>query len=167
MAPRRQHHERDTPPEQQTLDPTPASSESHHNRQSEVAAAVDSVIVSARANSARSLIDKAVESSMPSDEFAESLRELGLSANEAVEYVEEFQQRIRIRHEKSKEFEAGPRDETPPVGTDEERISAEDRAADEAAWAVLKAKLAADQLELHTSRGGPRKIIEGEGLDTT
>ncbi|KAG6805087.1 hypothetical protein H0H92_000765, partial [Tricholoma furcatifolium] len=132
------------PGSQQTLDPTPET----HRDESGVSAAVNSVIVMARVNAAQKLIDDAIESHMEPEEFTRALRDIGISPNEATDYVDELEQRIRIRNEKAKALERSPSAErVDPIAAGEK--TERQRRADETAWAVLTAKLAAAKNATH------------------
>jgi hypothetical protein len=87
------------------------------------------------------LVDDAVEKGLPAAVLADSLKDLGLKAVEAVDYLEEFNQRVAIRHSKAKQSESQQQDsprESPRATHDQE---GRDRAVDEAAWASLLSKL--------------------------
>ncbi|KAG6808556.1 hypothetical protein H0H92_003738 [Tricholoma furcatifolium] len=112
------------PGSQQTLDPTPET----QCDESGVSAAVNTVIVMAR--------------------FIRALRDIRISPNKAINYVDEFKQRLRIRHEKSKALERSPSSERLEPQARDEEIQCQ-RHTDEAAWAVLPAKLAAAKDTTH------------------
>lgn len=85
-------------------------------------------------------MDEAVEKGVSVLVLAESLKELGLKAEEAIDYIEEFNQRIAIRRSKTRQSDSpshepsGPAD---PAQAQKDR----DRAVQEAAWASLRSRL--------------------------
>ena len=96
--------------------------------------------VDSRVAACEKLVDEAVEKDLPATELADSLKRVGLKAHEAMDYIEEFNQRIEIRRSKARQQDSPPRelsDESANPQSQEER----DKAVDEAAWASLRAKL--------------------------
>ena len=91
------------------------------------------------------LVDEAVEKDLSAAVLADSLKSLGLKAVEAIDYLEEFNQRVALRHSKAKQPESQQHNLTSempahtPVQDQEER----DKAVDKAAWASLRSKLEA------------------------
>ena len=86
------------------------------------------------------LVDDAVEKGLSALVLAESLKELGLKAGEAVDYLEEFKQRVAIRCSKSRQSNSpshNPPESTNPTQAQSDR----DRAVEEAAWATLRSRL--------------------------
>ncbi|KAG6814922.1 hypothetical protein H0H87_006586 [Tephrocybe sp. NHM501043] len=53
-------------------------------------------------NAAQKLIEEAVKSGMEPDWFLSSLREIGITSSEAIDYVDEFEQHTQICNEKGK-----------------------------------------------------------------
>ena len=51
------------------------------------------------------LVDEAVEKGLSASALADSLKDLGLKAIEAINYIEEFNQRLKIRRGKAKQTE--------------------------------------------------------------
>ena len=87
------------------------------------------------------LVDEAVAKDLPAAVLADSLKNLGLKAVEAIDYLEEFNQRITIRRFKAKQSESQHQDSphgSPGPAHDQE---GRDKAVDEAAWASLRSKL--------------------------
>jgi hypothetical protein len=117
---------------------TAGTAESSHSTSSEAA-------VENRVAACERLVDEAVERNLPATVLADSLKELGLKAVEAADYIEELNQRVAIRRSKAKQRESPshePSSEVPadaPAHDQEER----DRAVEEAAWATLRTKLEA------------------------
>jgi hypothetical protein len=89
------------------------------------------------------LVDEAVEREWPATTLADALKDLGLKAIEAVDYLDELKQRLEIRRSKARRPETPPHQ--PPALTEEpaQAVEQEDRnrAVEEAAWASLRAKL--------------------------
>jgi hypothetical protein len=87
------------------------------------------------------LVDEAVEKDLPAIHLANSLKNLGLKAAEAIDYLEEHGQRVAIRRSKAKQPESPQRDpatdQPTPVLDQNER----DKAVEEATWASLQSKL--------------------------
>ncbi|KAG6843670.1 hypothetical protein H0H87_001806 [Tephrocybe sp. NHM501043] len=89
----------------QMLDPMPDQPSGQSGGNSGVSAAVNTVIIMACINAAQKLIEEAVESGMEPDWFLSSLREIGITSSEAINYVDEFEQRTWICNEKGKAAE--------------------------------------------------------------
>jgi hypothetical protein len=94
------------------------------------------------------LVDDAVERDIPATVLADSLKELGLKAIEAMDYIEEFNQRIAIRRSKARvpgsphHEHDGPSTEPTAEAPSHARAQEDrDRAVEEAAWASLRSKL--------------------------
>jgi hypothetical protein len=89
------------------------------------------------------LVDEAVEKDWPATVLAESLKNLGLKAVEAIDYLEEYNQRVAIRRSKAKQPEftqpEPATESSAPMPDQQER----NRAVEEAAWATLQSKLEA------------------------
>ena len=82
-----------------------------------------------------------MEKDLPAAVLADSLKKLGLKAVEAIGYLEEFNQKIAVRHSKAKQSESQHQDSphgSPGLAHDQE---GRDKAVDEAAWASLRSKL--------------------------
>jgi hypothetical protein len=94
-----------------------------------------------RLSACERLVDEAVGKDLPATVLADSLKDFGLKAIEAIDYLEEFNQRVAIRRSKAKQSESQQQDrshESPgPVHDQDDR----DKAVDEAAWASLRSKL--------------------------
>jgi hypothetical protein len=87
------------------------------------------------------LVDEAVDKDLPATVLADSLKNLGLKAIEAIDYLEDFNQRVVLQRSKPKQSESQEQDsshESPGPRHDQED---RDRAVDEAAWASLRSKL--------------------------
>jgi hypothetical protein len=102
--------------------------------------------VDSRIAACERLVDEAVEKNLPATALADSLKELGLKAVEAADYIEELNQRVEIRRSKAKRRESPLHD--PPSAEVSGEVPAQDpeerdRAVEEAAWATLRAKLEA------------------------
>ena len=99
--------------------------------------------VDSRVSACGRMVDDAVEKDLPATEFADSLKEFGLKAAEAVDYIDEFNQRIAIRRSKARQLDSSPRE--PPMDTQDHGQDQEerDKAVEEAAWASLRARLEA------------------------
>ena len=118
---------------------TAATAESSHS--------IDTSIDS-RVSACEKLVDEAIEKDLPATVLADSLKELGLKAVEAVDYLEEFSQRIAIRRSKAKEPGTPPDEHVGPsvehaaeAGPHANVQEDRDRAVEEAAWASLRSKL--------------------------
>jgi hypothetical protein len=88
-------------------------------------------------------VDEAVEKDLPAAVLADSLRSLGLKAIEAIDYIEEFNQRVAIRRSKAKQPESQQQDFSPESPAHMQDQEERDKAVDEAAWASLRSKLEA------------------------
>jgi hypothetical protein len=94
-----------------------------------------------RVSACEKLVDEAVEKNWSATELADALKELGIRAVEAVDYIEELAQRLEIRRAKARDPESPPHE--PPVEASDHRGEQEerDKAVEEAAWASLRSKL--------------------------
>ncbi|KAG6817073.1 hypothetical protein H0H87_012841, partial [Tephrocybe sp. NHM501043] len=135
-------HSRPNSPSQPTLHATLEQGDSLG-----VSAAVNTVIVMAQVNTApQKLLEDALETGMDLSQFLSSLRELGITANEATDYAE-FEQRTWICSKKARAHQSP----TPPplpeqcheVGDDHENEECQQCQVDDTAWAALHAKLSA------------------------
>lgn len=105
------------------------------------AASSNEAPLSDRVSACERLVDEAVEKGWSATVLANALKELGLKAIEAIDYIEELGQRLEIRRGKAADKGSPPHD--PPagspdcIGEQEDR----DRAVEEAAWASLHSKL--------------------------
>ena len=100
----------------------------------------DELSIDNRVSACQKLVDEAVEKDLPATALADSLKGLGLKAVEAVDYINEFNQRVALRRSKARQHDTPPRDpssEPNSAQSQEDR----DRAVEEAAWASLRAKL--------------------------
>ena len=92
------------------------------------------------------LVDNAVEKDLPVTVLADSLKDLGLKAIEATDYIEKFYQRVKIRRSKVTMrlgHESPPREpstELPASVQDQEK---QVKAVEEAAWESLRSKFEA------------------------
>ena len=89
------------------------------------------------------LVDHAIERDLPATALADSLKELGIRANEAVDYIEEFNQRVAICRSKAREPNSPARE--PPEGAVDAAPDQQerDKAVKEASWASLRSRLEA------------------------
>lgn len=108
----------------------------------ETTGSVDQSIVS-RVSACEKLVDDAVEKDLPATVLADSLKELGIKAVEAIDYLEDFNQRVAIRRSKTKDpVQGSPRAEHVAEEPTHARVQEDrDRAVEEAAWASLRSKL--------------------------
>ena len=104
--------------------------------------------IDSRVAACEKLVDEAVEKDLPATVLADSLKELGLKAVKAIDYLDEFNQRIAIRRSKAKEPSSPSREHVEPSAEHgaeaEPHANAQedrDRAVEEAAWASLRSKL--------------------------
>ena len=113
--------------------------------------------IDSRVSACDRLVNEAVEKDLPATELADSLKELGLKAHEAVDYLEEFNQRVAIRRSKARQQDSplhDPSDESANTQSQGDR----DRAVDEATWASLCAKLEVAAPVL--SSGVPSNVLD-------
>jgi hypothetical protein len=94
-----------------------------------------------RISACEKLVDDAVENDWPPTQLADALKDLGLRAAEAIDYIDELNQRQEIRRAKARDpgspvREPAAEGQLEPVGQEER-----DRAVEEAAWASLRSKL--------------------------
>lgn len=107
--------------------------------------------VVSRVMACEKLVEDALERDLPATVLADSLKELGLKAIEAVDYIDEFNQRVAIRRSKARHRDTPP-PESSTGGPDHIQDQAErDRAVEEAAWAALRSKLEASTQPQPTS----------------
>jgi hypothetical protein len=105
----------------------------------------DEAAVDSRVATCERLLNEAVEKDLPATTFADFLKQLGLKAIEAIDYIEEYNQRLEIRRSKAKQHNPATVSSEPPQATgaavhaqeQEER----DRAVEEAAWASFQSSL--------------------------
>ena len=135
-----------------------ATLESIHAGTAESSHTHDSSIVDSRVAACDRLVEEAIEKDLPATTLADSLKSLGLKASEAIDYLEEFNQRVAIRCSKARQHETPPR-EPPTEGPDHVQVQEErDKAVDEAAWASLRAKLEVAAPAL--SSGLPSNVLD-------
>ena len=94
-----------------------------------------------RLSTCEKLVEDALNQGLSALALADSLKEFGLNAAEAIDYIDEFNQRLAIRQSKAKQRASPPAD---PAAAPSDRVPDQqerDRAVDEAAWASLRAKL--------------------------
>jgi hypothetical protein len=96
--------------------------------------------IDTRLSACERLVDEAIEKNLPATVLADSLKGLGLKAVEAIEYLEDFNQRLAIRRSKAKRHESPSDNHVDEPGTTEVEED-RDKAVEEAAWASLRAKL--------------------------
>ena len=128
--------------------------------------------VDTRVAACEKLVDDAVERDLPATVLADSLKEVGLKAIEAVDYLEEFNQRIAIRRSKAKAPGSPPHDHDEPSAEAPNHSRAQedrDRAVEEAAWASLRSKLevAAPALSSGLSSSVLDKMLELFGQEAS
>ncbi|KAF8813206.1 hypothetical protein BYT27DRAFT_7085071 [Phlegmacium glaucopus] len=97
--------------------------------------------VDARAIACERLVEDAIERDLSAAALADSLKGLGLKVVEAIDYLDDFKQRIEIRHARAKKQASPPHESSPSTGTGLQGQEDRDRAVEEAAWATLRAKL--------------------------
>ena len=116
--------------------------------------------VDARVSACGKLVDEALEKDWPSATLADALKDLGLRAIEAIDYIEEFNQRVEIRRSKAKRTDTSasePHVQEPiHVADQEER----DKAVEEAAWASLRSRLEAAAPATSASASCSRNILD-------
>ena len=113
------------------------------------------------------LVDEAVEKGWPATVLADALKELGLKAIEAVDYIEELGQRLEIRRGKARDQGSPPHDH--PAASPDHAGEQEDRnrAVEEAAWASLRSKLgSSDPIASSGTSNIFDKMLELLGQDT-
>ena len=90
------------------------------------------------------LVDEAVENSWPAAVLADVLKDLGIRASEAADYIAELEQRIEIRRSKARRSGTPPHHDDPPADLRDHVDAQEDqrKAFEEAAWASLRSRLA-------------------------
>jgi hypothetical protein len=118
-----------------------------------------------RVTACEKLVDDAVEKDIPATVLADSLKELGLKAIEAVDYLDEFNQRIAIRRSKARVPGSPPHEhdehsaEHTAEASSHARVQEDrDRAVEEAAWASLRSKLEVAAPAL--SSGLPSSVLD-------
>ena len=115
--------------------------------------------VNSRVLACGKLVDEALEKGWAASSLADALKELGLRAIEAIDYIEEFNQRMAIRHSKAKQPGTPPHEpqveKADPPAQQEER----DKAVEEAAWASLYSGLDA-AAPTSTSAECPRDVLD-------
>ncbi|KAG6853208.1 hypothetical protein H0H87_008770 [Tephrocybe sp. NHM501043] len=77
------------------LDPMPEVAQ-----QSGLSTAIHTVRIMAKANEAQNLLNRAVKSDMEPNEFLSSLKEIGIMANKATDYVDEYEQQMEFKRGK-------------------------------------------------------------------
>ena len=87
------------------------------------------------------LVDEAVEKGWSATALADALKEVGLKATEAVDYLEELAQRLEIRHVKARDPGSPNHNCVSEIPNNNEEQEERDRAVEEAAWASLRSKL--------------------------
>ena len=88
------------------------------------------------------LVDEAVEKSWSPRALGNALKDLGLRAVEAVDYIEELGQRLEIHRAKARDPGSPAHEPTADVPERATEQEERDKAVDEAAWASLLSKLA-------------------------
>ncbi|KAF8797569.1 hypothetical protein BYT27DRAFT_7125244 [Phlegmacium glaucopus] len=102
--------------------------------------------IDARTTACERLVEDAVERDLSAAVLADSLKDLGLKAIEAIDYIDEFKQRVEIRRSKARKRNSPPRDLSPEAEGIPQNQEDRDRAVEEAAWASLRAKLESDSV---------------------
>ena len=95
-----------------------------------------------RVSACEKLVDEAVEKSWSAGALGNALKDLGLRAVEAVDYIEELGQRLEIRRAKARDPGSPAHEPTADVPERATEQEERDKAVDEAAWASLLSKLA-------------------------
>ncbi|KAG6828237.1 hypothetical protein H0H87_002646 [Tephrocybe sp. NHM501043] len=132
----------------QMLDPMPEVAQ-----QFSLLTAIHTVGIIAKANKAQNLLNRAVESDMEPNEFLLSLREIGIIANEATDYVDEYEQRMEIKRGKGRAT-SSPNEPSGDKRLAEIKCNEVVKHIDDAAWAALCAKLKS------TGQHQPQKSLE-------
>jgi hypothetical protein len=99
--------------------------------------------VDSRVKACEKLVDDAVERVLAPTVLADSLKGLGLKAVEAIDYIEEYNQRVEIRRSKAKQHESPPHEPSVESSAHAQSQEERDKAVEEAAWATLRSKLEA------------------------
>ena len=99
------------------------------------------VSLDSRVSACEKLVEEAIEKDLPATTLADSLKELGLKAVEAIDYLKEFNQRVAIHHSKAKQPGTPPCEQSNKASDHPQNHEDCDNAVKEAAWASLCAKL--------------------------
>ena len=119
-----------------------------------------------RISACEKLVDEAIEKDWPATVLADALKELGLKAVEAVDYIEEFGQRLEIRRGKARDQGSPIHDPPADLASPEEQDD-RNKAVEEAAWASLRSKLgSADPITSSGTSNVLDKVLELLGQDT-
>lgn len=94
-----------------------------------------------RVSACEKLVDEAVEKGWTPSVLADALKELGLKAGEAIDYIEELNQRLEIRRVKARDSRSPPHDPSAETSFHDGNQEERDKAVEEAAWAALHSKL--------------------------
>jgi hypothetical protein len=92
--------------------------------------------LNSRISACEKLVDDAIEKDLSALALAKFLKELGLEAGEAVDYIDGFNQHVAIRYSKACQPDSptsNPSGPSDPVQAQEDQ----DKAVEEAAWASL------------------------------
>ena len=95
-----------------------------------------------RVSACERLVDEAVEKNWSTTVLGTALKELGLRAVEAADYVEELTQRLEIRRGKARDPGSPVREPTANLPEHAREQEERDKAVEEAAWASFFSKLA-------------------------
>jgi hypothetical protein len=114
--------------------------------------------IDSQVSACEKLVDEAVEKELPATVLADSLKRIGLKAVEAIDYIDEYNQRIAIRHSKARQHESPPPDPSAGIQSEVPDQEDRDRAVEEAAWASLRSKVEAAAPAL--SSGLPSNVID-------
>ena len=114
-----------------------------------------------RVSACEKLVDEAVEKGWSSDVLADALKQLGLKAAEAVDYIDELSQRLEIRHAKARN-PGSPSIDLPAESSIHDREQEErNNAVEEAAWAALRSKFGnTGSVALPESSNTLEKVLE-------
>ncbi|KAF8805359.1 hypothetical protein BYT27DRAFT_7258470 [Phlegmacium glaucopus] len=102
--------------------------------------------IDARTTACERLVEDAVERDLSAAVLADSLKDLGLKAIEAIDYIDEFKQRVEIQRSKARKRNSPPHNLSPEAKGIPQSQEDRDRAVEEAAWASLRAKLESDSV---------------------
>jgi hypothetical protein len=86
-------------------------------------------------------VDEAIERDMGATWLADSIKGIGLKAVEAVDYLEEYAQRMAIRRSKARQPDSPPQEQATDAMESVVEQGDRNKAVDEAAWASLRSKL--------------------------
>jgi hypothetical protein len=142
---------------------------SDHEDLSTEATRSDGTSLAERVSACERFVDEAIERDMGATWLADSLKGIGLKAVEAIDYVEDYAQRMEIRRSKARQPDSPPGEPQARTTERDEEQRARDQAVDEAAWASLLSKLGSSAQELpSTSQSNVLdKMLEFLGQETS